>query len=440
VNHESGAEPDWRVSSTLTGGISKGFGHLHFRATLERVRATKTALLTTLCVVSCVGDDPKLIGLACPCPAELVCDTATNKCVARSPIDAGQIGPKDAQPAIDGSIGDSMAGGLDASGLDREAGQVPDTGPRTCGLDVECGDQSLICEGGFCTASCRVPEAACPAPSVCNPETGRCVPGDLPLGATCSVHDQCTTALCLGLAGARPMSFCSTPCGQTSDCPLGFGCRWLSDMPFCVPPEIDDPPAPFSTPSGGMCTEGNPCQSQVCNTGAMQCVERCSRSSDCQAFGGNCWVWEQQPMVYSQLCVPQMGGGPGTACTANSACASGLCSRYTSQCAALCCADLDCPPGETCAVYDYDASSITKVCRALSQGNGGRAVGEPCTDAIQCLTEVCVPQDSANPMGPKVCSTTCCTNADCSVLPTGGGCWPIRGPVQGTLFGVCLPP
>lgn len=405
-------------------------------------------VVAALLAAGCLDGDLDLVGRACPCPSHLICDQATNRCVERAPNDRDGSLPSDT-----GANGQPDGGGPRDNGPGADAAEnpdvfvpdaiVPDGGPGTCSIDGECGDPTLICEQMRCIRRCDAPGAACTGSDVCNRTSGRCVPGNLPLGSMCSLNAQCNTDLCLTITGPRPMSFCSDPCGRTGDCPIGFGCRTISDMAFCVPPSIQEPPAAFQTPSGGACMDAELCQSQVCNTTDMVCVERCSRDSDCAGFGDNCWLWIQNPTtnpIYGQICLPQTGAGPGEACTMNSNCASGLCSRYTNTCAELCCADLDCPVGQTCAVYDHDPQSITKICRALSAGNGMRGVGQPCTADLECVTEVCVPEDASMPMGPKVCSTTCCNDDDCNILEANARCWPARGPLTGTLVGVCLPP
>lgn len=400
------------------------------------------SLAAALTAVSCVGE-LDLVGRACPCPQELVCDPATQTCARRGAIDGKDGGAIDARVQRDAELaetGPAMDAAADG-GFVPEAGADTgiDAGPMTCSIDAECRDATKICESNTCVPRCDAPGGACAGTDVCSPATGRCLPGDLELGTMCSLNGQCQTGLCLGITGQRPLSFCSEACGSTSDCPLGMGCRALSQMSFCVPGYIQDPPVPFSEPSGGMCTEANPCQSQVCNTTDSVCVERCSRDSDCGGFGDNCWLWVQAGPVYGQLCIDQPGSAAGAACTADANCASGLCSRYTNTCSALCCTDFDCPVGETCGVYDHDAANLTKICRPVTAGNGGRNLGESCTTNLDCVTDVCVPEDDANPNGPKVCSTTCCIDEDCDALPSGGRCWPMRGPLMGTLVGTCLP-
>lgn len=321
----------------------------------------------------------------------------------------------------------------------------PDSGvPPPCTLDTDCGNATLICVAPNCVLRCDAPgAAACPGTDVCNPGTGRCVPGNVPQGGTCAIDPQCTSGVCLGLTiGATSYSICASPCGAGSNCPLNFSCTDVSGMSFCLGEGLTNPPGTYDTLAGGFCsTTVNTCQSTWCNTGGNQCIETCSRNADCAAFGGQCWTYTQTGPSYDHLCFN--GGGTtatGGACATDATCLSGICDRYAGTCAAHCCSDLDCPAAQTCSEYDLDATHTVKICSPRSATAGTGALGSTCTSYTQCESEVCVPTDLTDTTSVRRCSTLCCRDADCAAaLPGGGRCVPVNGAVTNTIVGVCQP-
>ena len=73
--------------------------------------------------------------------------------------------------------------------------------------------------------------------------------------------------------------------------------------------------------------------------------------------------------------------------------------------------------------YDYTPTVGLKICRPRSPSAGSLAPGAHCGAAAQCETEVCAPNKLILPTA-HVCSTTCCKDADCALLPGGGYCYP----------------
>jgi hypothetical protein len=214
-------------------------------------------------------------------------------------------------------------------------------------------------------------------------------------------------------------------------------------MGFCLSENVFTPPATFDTPTGGACMSGtNTCQSFWCNTGTMQCIETCSRNSDCAGITNNCWMYTQDDgagnLSYDHLCFAQDTLNlNGAACTANANCRSGICNRYESVCAAQCCTDADCGPLQSCAIYDVDAATAVKVCR--NRGTGTAALGDACTAPADCESEVCAPVDPADVNSPRKCSTLCCRDSDCAILPLGGSCEPVATPITNQIAGACTP-
>jgi hypothetical protein len=380
------------------------------------------------------------------CGAGEWCDPADRACKAVLPaaLDAGtQPGVPIVPPMEDAGSPDPTM--MDASApIDTgvaDAGATVDTGLEDAGAPADMGAPDSGSPSGCVT------DADCTAPStVCNAVDGRCLPANLAQGdQTCLIDAQCASGMCLGLTlGAQSIQVCTDPCGATAECPIDFACLPVSGMGFCLSEMLFNPPATFDTPAGGSCTTTtNTCQTGWCNTGVSQCIETCSRNTDCAAFGGNCWTYTQTNMgtsTYDHLCVPQAtASAAGAVCAANTDCQSGICDRYDGKCARHCCADQDCPAGDTCTVYDLDASNAVKVCIARSPTAGTAALGAPCTTYADCESEACASVDPDDPNSPRKCSTTCCRDQDCSVLPLGGHCRPAGTGVGTQITGLCQP-
>jgi hypothetical protein len=417
-----------------------------------------------LFAAACVLGELDLSGKNCPCSGAYTCELATNKCVRNNASagdggntqNDGTIDPLDGAPpgdanetfedvdtfpdATDDSDGGD-AGPRDADdpadGGDAEPGDA--TIPETCTLDGECG-ATHICENMTCVPRCGVVNGTvCVDPDVCNPNTGRCVPGHFELGVDCGFNAQCESGYCLNVTTsttAGTQRFCSVPCSSTTDCPSEQSCLDLGGMSFCLRETAFAPPATFDTPPGGMCTESsNTCQSRTCNIDTSQCIQRCTRESDCVGYGGNCWTWADGG--YANICFTPGGAAAGTACGADNQCISGVCNRYTGTCAEHCCTEADCDANETCGIYDITPTEPVRVCRPRA-GMGTGMLGDSCQNNSDCESELCAPQNP-NGMGPRRCSVHCCEPTDCGALPSGGLCWPLPGALPNTIVGTCLP-
>jgi hypothetical protein len=398
------------------------------------------------CVFGC-GLDTTL------CQGGQICDTTTGRCVTVQTSctqDSECSPPMTVCESSQCVPGCGQPGGIQCSGAtpfcEATTGRCTANNPNACQLDTDCTNPNEICVNNACTLRCDAPgSAGCVAPQVCNTTSGRCVQGNLPLGGTCAADLECASGFCLGLTiNMTSVSVCTTPCGATSQCPLDFTCGEVSGMSFCLSETITTPPATWDTRSGGACsTTTNTCQSGWCNTGQNQCIETCSRNADCASFGGNCWVYEQSGTggaSFDSLCFdPGSGSATGAACSQNAGCRSGICSRYSSTCAQHCCSDADCPASQNCDFYDLDASHIAKICINKDPTSGSAALGASCTSWNQCDSEVCIPTDPAVMNSPQKCSTLCCRESDCNIIPGGGKCRPAEGPITGTIVGVCIP-
>ena len=389
-----------------------------------------------VCVAGCVTNPNR-----CTAGTE-ICNNTTGRCEP-APIRCGMdtdCMPGPPMQVCEGTQcvpGCAEPGGLQCSGTTPFCNSMSGRceAPPPCNLDADCGDPDQICVNMACVVRCDRPGAAmCNAPEVCNPENGRCVMGNQPLGQTCSFDAQCTTELCVGL-NTGPMTvsyFCSQTCSGSGGCPIDFRCLDINGAGICIPESITTPPAQWDTAAGGMCTAMTAtCQSGWCNTRDEVCLETCSRDADCNAHGGNCWTYDYTDsmsgaQLYEHLCVPNPGTPAGQGCTINSDCASGICNRYNTTCGQRCCADIECGAGNRCLVYDLDTTTgaAVKLCGPAPMNAGTAPLGASCTSVDDCASGACVPTVRTSSTSPRVCSTPCCSNTDCGALPGGGRCIP----------------
>lgn len=309
-----------------------------------------------------------------------------------------------------------------------------------CMNDGNCGHPDFFCRDGTCVRRCDRPGAfSCNGVSTCGTD-GRCE-GGAPIGSACMDADDCDTGYCMNIATPTTDVYCSRPCAATADCPLDYTCASVSGAKQCVREQSFGNPGPMlDVPSGGMCTDmANSCQSQVCAN--MTCLERCSSDGDCRAFGTACVASQVNATFFLHLCRAETGFSTGQMCLNNDQCASGLCNRYRDECQVPCCSQADCGAQEICTVYDLvqNPPQPLTVCQASSMGAGTAAFGTPCANAPECRSELCAPVDPDDLGGPKVCTTYCCDDFDCDVLPGGGRCATFNGPLQGSQTKVCVP-
>lgn len=313
-----------------------------------------------------------------------------------------------------------------------------DVAPR-CTVSSDCGHPDLYCLDGSCTRRCDRPGGlACYGDSTCD-INGRCS-GANPIGGACEDNAECSSEFCLALVAPTMDVYCTRPCAATSDCPFGYTCLRVSGAKQCVREESLTGGAMLDTPSGGMCTaEVNTCQSLLCSN-TDRCVERCSSDADCAAFGTSCVTLELASgngTTFLQVCLTSNGFATGASCGNNGQCASGICNRYVSACQIPCCSHADCDTDEICTVYDIESQTPATVCQAATTQGG--AFGASCNAGSECASGLCVPTDPEDLAGPKACTTYCCTDSDCGLLPNGGRCATFNGPIMGAQTKVCVP-
>lgn len=310
--------------------------------------------------------------------------------------------------------------------------------PR-CATQGDCGHPDYNCIDQRCVRRCDRPYGyPCHGDSTCD-AFGRCT--GLGVGAACTDDDACGTGYCLILGSPPVESYCTRPCAATSDCPLDFTCARVDGAKQCVRETSFSGSQMLDTPTGGACTAMvNTCQSQLCSTGDF-CLERCSRDENCDPFDLDCVTIEldtQNGTIFLNACVTNGGFAVGQSCLNNDQCQSGLCNRYTEQCAKPCCSGADCAAGDICTVYDLATALPLTVC--LTPGAPGTLeYGAACNNNTACRSGLCVPVDPDNQAGPKACTTYCCDDFDCGVLPSGGRCATLDGPIANAQTKVCVP-
>lgn len=380
------------------------------------------------------------------------CNATTGRCDANQPCNQDP----DCGNADEICISNTCVVRCDRPGGLTCSGATPSCNPTTgrcepaqgCNLDADCTTAGQICINQSCVLGCDQPGGIVCSPSeVCNATNGRCIPGQVALGASCTQDNQCQSGFCLTLnIQGGSQSFCASACSAGNNCPVSFSCAYVSGMNFCLHQSLFGPPPPnFSVPAGGSCSDTvNNCQTGICDTNNNACIETCQDDLDCTGFGNQCWMWERPDTqnggsLFDHLCFT--GGGNtqvGGTCVQNSDCRSGICDRYRARCAEHCCAELDCPAAQNCLAYDLDANTIVKVCTPQI-GNGTGAIGAICNAPTDCATDICVPIDPNDAGSIRRCSTACCSDSDCTLLPQGGRCQPGPGPIMGTITGACYP-
>jgi len=314
-----------------------------------------------------------------------------------------------------------------------------------CTMDSQCNPPSTVCDTttGLCAPGCLT--TGCPTGQTCNNQTGRCQMGG-PMGgnnlnSTCTVNSDCDSRVCFDLGqsfGRR----CVQSCGAGAQCPNGYTCYDFNGGRMCLSTQLFSN-ATFSTPAGGVCTEGGQCKSNFCpapTAGARMCVETCTEDTDCS--GGRCRWYEAVPDRWIGACSGPQGAVPdGSPCTLDTQCASGAC--INSVCSKLCSSTADCANGQSCAPAEYHEcvlpglscllwqANLTTVC--VSGPHGSDPVGATCTTFSNCRSGLCH-------TGINQCSDVCATDADC---PSTHRCkiLPLRTLTDGTTVNVnvCMP-
>lgn len=327
----------------------------------------------------CLPGDPAA------CPASLVCDPTTLRCVG--------------------------------AGADGDAGDVDVTeDPADAGDDLP------------------VDGALRPSPL-----GGKCVvDGDCEDGLLCGTSTLLTTAI----VPVNSQPICTKPCCSTTECAPGFVCfSAATGGNFCVAADRAErtPPPAGGKSAGGSCTKATDCRSGLCagrcqdapgtacNTaedcpsgacsGSRRCVDTCCASSDCTG-GSTCRILTVATHVVWSCGAPNSGSAVkdlGETCSATSECKNDNCVGFpepAKKCTPPCCTSKDCAAlgfaDHVCA-YGESGNDRIKWCFAVPSGDGGAtsaALGAACNANFDCASRYCDAEL-------RKCLNVCCTDEDC---------------------------
>ncbi len=257
-------------------------------------------------------------------------------------------------------------------------------------------------------------------------------PSGLPPGSMCSANSQCVSTVC-GIAGSGNCctAICDTTdaiCGATG-CDMSGACSYPSGD-FCGTASCLGGMLTTSDCDGsGACIAGTPvaCPNNFACADSTSCKTSCLATTDC-ASGFWC---------SASACVPLLV--PGTACTENDACGSGMCGVSGSgNCCTAACATAD----PTCGATSCDSTgtctypAATTPCGTTScsgsmlttsacNGSGTCAVGTPtdCPNNLACNSA----GTSCNASCTTATQITDCASGDFCDSPMSVCCGPLNG-------------
>ncbi len=331
-------------------------------------------------------------------------------------------------------------------------------------LDGICSSNES-CLSGVCNLGICIQPGAVPSPLPCTTDEacagGFCAdllidPGKLPLPGTC--QDSCGDNQCTGLevcGSTNVFTSCAVDCGLCSNgslCLANFDCSsGVCNFAFCTAGGVAD---------GGFCTNHAACASGICNFGlctsgdllpgtpctansacrsglcAGVCIQQCGDgfcdgvelcgAADtglaCKTDCGQCQnghVCVQHGDCLSGVCnfgfcTAPASQLPGTPCTANSACRSGLCAGVCIQQ----CGDGFCDGTELCGAADTGLACKTDCGQCQN--------GHVCVQNGDCLSGACnfgfCVASSSLPAG-----SPCTTNNACRSNSCAGVCIQVCG-------------
>lgn len=336
----------------------------------------------------------------------------------------------------------------------------PCTSATTC-------TSGLVCEGvsgstaKICTQDCTGAGQPCPTGFACQASTSgfACLPqvGAADHCAFCSRGQDCSTGIC-ARDESQGLTWCTSSCTQTAQCPAGNTCQTTASGGLCVP----DAPCPGQCSSASDCPVGYLCQSGMCfptgNAG-----DRCEVSAFCKtAANGPCSVCVTEPSSPSiafcrSCCQGNSNGGfcqgcQLTTCTAPQTCI-GLTNNQDGVCLATgtlpseCepCASGNCAAGLVCVAGRCHGScnpsnpGSCTACFNLGNGSGACACpnevvheGEPC--GVIAGNQIAVCQAGLTCTGsPQALCRAQCNAQDPNSCPSGQVCQ-----LSGTVA-VCVP-
>lgn len=268
-----------------------------------------------------------------------------------------------------------------------------------CRQDTDCTNNQ-VCRQGQCVTlqpPCTS-DANCPSTERCNTSTGVCVPNTPPpctSDANCPSTERCDTST--GKCVPRNPS-----CTQNSDCEANARCdqgrciqfvqigergsvcgasaggQFCDDQMVCVN-KSGQPAYCLALCQNGGCPDGGKCLRTT--LGTQFCA--CDGDSDCNA---NQFCFQRSCFQKEIPCTKDAD------CSAPSRCLQGRCIEP-----APCTQDNECPPNEVCT-------------QGRCQSRTGLGFGQPCTQDIDCISQLCAPTDS---QGQRYCSAPCSDASPC---------------------------
>ncbi len=216
---------------------------------------------------------------------------------------------------------------------------------RSCGSPNDCGSALAKCftpqplpsgnpawADGYCTQSCEVGQAPCPAGSNCtllDDGTRHCI-------ATCRVgQSDCRQGYaCVTVNGS---GLCLPQCYTTADCATGYDCRTCDGL--CV--TVQNPSGQIGDPCtlSGDCGAGQSCLRTDTRQAQLSCTIGCGRGCGTCPTGTTCY-----PLALGDMYCLRDCNGPGT-------CAAGMrCGDFANgkACVPACHIGTDCPVGQEC--------------------------------------------------------------------------------------------
>ena len=320
-----------------------------------------------------------------------------------------------------------------------------------CTKDTKCVD-------GQCMGAAKCsdgPEGTC-AGTVCDPDTGECVPQNMdgiPCddGNSCTTGDICTAGQCLG---GQPMDCEDNDICTDDTCMADQGCKYTFNSQAC---DDDNKCTTGDACLQGVCTapiqvdcdDGNHCTDDSCNpdlgclavNNNLACDDDDLCTDNDQCSGGACLGQQvscddANPCTLDE-CAPDgsclntptsAACNDGSFCTTNDSCATGSCQGEQVACNDLNqCTDDGCDPATGCKFVPNDnLCDDDSKCTQNDQCSAGQCLGDVinCIDENPCTVDSCIPATGCS----NVPSAAGCDDDD--LCTTGDTC--ANGTCQGT--------
>lgn len=342
-----------------------------------------------------------------------------------SPQDSLEVTTQDAADAMDGSTDGTADESHSPFVLCGEAGGCLF---ESCQSDDDCASEACVLYLGewVCTTPC---DGDCPRGFQCvevEDQSHLCLSPHSSLCKPCRSDDECRDypwqeALCATVS-PQSGSFCTTPCNQDENCPLGFECRMAGDTAgFCQPLHGECGCATTWIQEGSSTECWQESEDGSC-PGSRTCLEQGLSDCDapipgpelCDGLDNNCNgpvdedvtcddanSCTQDSCQGTQGCLHSPLSGPDcddeNACTLTDRCNEGVCVGELDSCDDQnpCTRD-ECDEGSGCSHFlePYGCDDNNLCTRGDRCEQGACLSGEPvnCDDGQPCTTDICDPE------------------------------------------------